>query len=217
MEVQHLLPSGIASILVKRYESITNDRDEYIVDKHVPNGYASFVFNFNRGVNIAGYSTLPPFILVPPFLKAIHIETHQALDTFVVICKASVWSRLFDFDLYPRSNDNYIDLDSKFYYSLWEQLKPCKKAAERIDVFEKALQEKTSIKLYKADEIDCIYENIITDAGKNHISKIMEILYHQSAHIQTQVYPKGGHQCKIFVEARQGKLSVGQNNQSSGN
>ncbi len=173
MEVLHFLPKGIATRLVTHYEIIRNDQAEHLIDLHVPNGYASFVFNFTQGVKLKAKATLPPCILVPPFLKAIRIETFGPIDTFVVMCKASVLSRLLGIKLYPRDFMNFIPLSDSYYLSIWQNLKELKIPGDKIMAFEKFLINETTVQQYQTDEIDCIYEHIIEDRGNTPIHEIM--------------------------------------------
>jgi hypothetical protein len=53
MDLLFFPPSEAVSILVDSYQVLRiADLPEFITDKHVPNGYASFVFNFAGDVYV---------------------------------------------------------------------------------------------------------------------------------------------------------------------
>jgi hypothetical protein len=169
-------PSTCCDKLVYRYEIIIHNQSEHIADKHIPNGYAALVFNFAGDINILENPKLPKYFLVPPFLRSVCIESHQNIDSFVVLCKASVLSKLFKIKMFPRQAPNVIPLEPVIFGELWEVLNSNPSPERRKEVFEHFLLNNTNIMYYFPDEIDLAYEEIIFNAWKSRICSLIQSL-----------------------------------------
>lgn len=176
MEILFYQPSHSVSSLVERYEILRSGEFlESVSDKHIPNGYASFVFNFSGTVHILSKQKIiaPPFFLTFPVLKSVTIEASGMLDSFVVICKASVLSKLFNINMKPDSNPFFKEPDPKIFGPLWESLQEIHDPRLKIEVFESFILKNILVKTYQPDETDRIYFNIIEFAAKKPINEII--------------------------------------------
>jgi hypothetical protein len=174
MDLLFFPPSEAVSILVDSYQVLRiADLPEFITDKHVPNGYASFVFNFAGDVYVVDNERIavPQFFLTYPILKSFNIEASGKLDSFVVICNATVLAKAFNISLKTSAKDFFIKLDPLVFLPLWEKLKSAKEPQARIEIFEMYLLKGDLAIKYQPDEIDSIYFNILKFSGKIRITE----------------------------------------------
>jgi AraC-like DNA-binding protein len=164
MESLYYSPSDEVSFLVKGYEILrASQLPEYVSDKYIPNGYASLVFNFSGQISIISGQkiTVPPFHLAFPVLKSFNIEASGMLDSFVVVCHASVLSRVFNINMKSSPESFFIELNPLVFKPIWDELYAIQDPLGKIDIFEKYVLQNILLKPYRQDEIDRIYSNIM--------------------------------------------------------
>jgi len=167
-----------ASVLVKKYNFLNLDDKYYLKkDKHIPDGSCCIVFNFCGQVIMTtpdgSETNLPPYFLTIPYLGHVNIVTKSPIDSLIVSCKTSVFTRIFDFPLDKHERDSYISVNNIIPDSLWLELKNENCPQKRIGIFESFLSSISSMRDYKPDEIDIAYENIYTSGGTMKISSII--------------------------------------------
>jgi AraC-like DNA-binding protein len=176
MESLFFSPSEEVSSLVKGYEILrANVLPEFVSDKYVPNGYASLVFNFSGQISILSGQiiSVPQFFLTFPVLKSFNIEASGMLDSFVVVCHASVFSKVFNINMNSAPESFFIELNPGEFKPLWDKLSAIKNPLDKINVFEKYVLENILIKPYQPDEIDRIYSKIMELACNVRINDII--------------------------------------------
>ena len=167
-----------ASVLVKKYNFLNLDEKFYLKkDKHIPDGSCCIVFNFSGQVLMTTPDgteiNLPPFFLTIPYLGHVSIVTKSPIDSLIVSCKTSVFTRVFDFPLDNHERDSYISVNKIIPDSLWMELKNESCPKKRIGIFESFLSSISSLTDYKPDVIDIAYENIYSSGGTAKISSIV--------------------------------------------
>jgi AraC-like DNA-binding protein len=169
-------PSEEVSFLVKGYEILrANALPEFVSDKYIPNGYASLAFNFSGQITILSEPkiTVPPFILTFPVLKSFNIEASGMLDSFVVVCHATVLSKVFNINMKSSPESYFIELNPAVFKPLWDNLRAIKNPLDKIKFFEKYVLKNILIKPYQPDEIDRIYSTIMELACNVRINDII--------------------------------------------
>lgn len=147
--------------LVRQFEIFLNE--SFLAEKFIPRPDISIVFHFKDCPLISGKTNiqLEPFFTAPIIPKSIVLNFNGTMDTFIVICKPTVFSRVFGIDLTPIPKRS-IDLPNAIFQPLWKELSQLKTTEERIDHFTCFINsfQQTS---YQPDAIDLFYEKI-TDA-----------------------------------------------------
>lgn len=145
--------------LVNQFEIFSNG--SFVAEKFIPRPDISIIFHFKGRPLILGETNveLEPFFVAPIIPKFIEMTSQGIMDTFIVNCKPTVFSRVFALDLTP--NPKYsIDLPDQAFLSLWNELSKLKTSEERINRFSNFINsyQKTT---YQPDEIDLFYDKII--------------------------------------------------------
>jgi AraC-like DNA-binding protein len=160
-QVQHCLPLVNQSWLIKQFIHIQFD-DSYFEEKFIPRPDISIIFHFKTIPLITADKSilLEPFFATPIISKSLSIRLHGNLDSFIVSCKPSVFSRIFHLDL--SSVQQTIPLPRNLFYPLWEQLSELKTNHERIILFTQFI-EAYHRHDYVPDTIDLLYDKITVD------------------------------------------------------
>lgn len=169
IEPQHSDLSDRVSFLVRKYVFLkSSSQDKYLDDKHIPDGSCALVFNFTGEVRMIldkVSQKLPPYFLTVPYIRFLTIRTSSPVDTFVVVCKASVVSRFFGITFNMRMGQSFRTIDEVIPYWLWLQLKNGDTCEKRIRIFEDYIDSVAQTKLYEPDIIDLAYERIYSSGG----------------------------------------------------
>lgn len=145
-----------------------------IADKVIPRPYVFVVFHFRDCPTIEGDGSmhLEPMFVAPLVPQAITLKFYGNMDTVVVTCKASVFSRLFDVDMSPIKKRS-ITLPEHIFSSLWEKMRNFDSTAERIACFSdfiNAVQQSS----YIPDAVDVFYDKIIEKSISTPLNEIMQ-------------------------------------------
>ncbi|MDZ7767051.1 MAG: helix-turn-helix domain-containing protein [Melioribacteraceae bacterium] len=164
--------------LVRHYLQLSSSYSEH-TDRFIPDGNVALVFNFvdnNASFMIEENIPLPYHFITLPAIKSLKIKTAAYAESFIVICKASVFTRLFNIQL--RESDNFpfscVDLFNNF--PMYNMLKDLSTFHQRVAFFESYLIEKSLLNKYEFDEIDEVYEDIMNSKGDIKISELMNNL-----------------------------------------
>lgn len=171
-------PSKRCSPLVARYLFLKYDEaDEIFYDKYIPDGHTSFVFHFEGKFYYKEYGkkkTLPRFFITDLLFHNLEVEVHPPCDSMVVICNSSVFSRVFNLDMTTENEQPYMTINPFNDFPMHEKLASAQSEKEKIKVFEDYLIKNIMPEVYSPDEIDLIYEKIISQNGNNTIGEILE-------------------------------------------
>ncbi len=159
-QVQHFNALKTESWLIRQFE-LFQFEDSILKEKFIPRPDISIIFHFKNAPLIIEDKEiyLEPFFCAPILPKSLSLTFHGTMDTFVVVCKPTVLSRVFNLNLTHTSHHGII-LPHHIFYPLWKNLSELKTSHERICFFVKfiGLFQKTS---YIPDAIDMLYDKII--------------------------------------------------------
>lgn len=158
--------------LVRKFEIFFNE--SFLAEKFIPRPDISIVFHFKDRPLILGETNiqLEPFFAAPIIPKSIVLNFHGTMDTFIVICKAAVFSRVFGIDLSPVQKRS-INLPYEIFYPLWKDLSEIETTNKRIEHFTNFINSVQQTP-YIPDVIDIFYEKIIKKSPTALLKDIIE-------------------------------------------
>ncbi len=159
--------------LIRQFE-VFNFNESFLAEKFIPRPDISIVFHFKDRPLILGETNiqLEPFFAAPIIPKSITLNFIGTMDTFIVICKPTVFTRIFGINLSPIPKRS-IDLPYPFFYPLWNELAQIKTIQERIDYFTHFVNtiQKTP---YHPDNIDMFYDKIVEKGSTTLLKDIVQ-------------------------------------------
>lgn len=176
MELFFLPPSAETSALVCHYISLTNG-DEPCADKFIPDGHVGFLFEFDdedKFVERDKIYKLPKHFIVFPLIKHVGLSVTSFTDSFVVLCKAPVFTRLFKLRLNCCQEEPYLVTDAFNGFPMLQMLKELGSFEARVNFFEDYLKQNVLQTGYNSDEIDLVYEKIMNSGGNIRIDDLMK-------------------------------------------
>ncbi len=176
MKLDYYPPSDLCRPLVIQYEHVlSEDENISIIDRHIPSGYASLVFNSSgrAAIHEDPLIHLPPHFIVVPLFLAVNIGIYEDLDSFIITCRASVLSRLLSLNLSSFKNDFYRRSENDGLKIIEQQFAEHKSAEERISIVEHFFEGK-GLTEYVPDEIDVLYNSIMEGCGCVPIARQIE-------------------------------------------
>ncbi len=146
--------------LVNKFERFRYSNFTFLAEKFIPRPDISLIFHFNNTPYIVGkpFIKLEPFFVAPTISKAITVKIEQNMDTFIVNCKPTVFSRIFNIDMSPLSKHS-INLPHDIFYPLWKKLGSLKTTEEQIVFFTEFINTHQQSQ-YIPDTIDLLYDAI---------------------------------------------------------
>lgn len=150
--------------LARQYQSFRSD-DYFFKERYVPRHDISIIFHFNDAPVIINdeMMELPPVFATPIVVKSFIMALRGNMDSFVVVCKPTVFSRILGIDLSVQRNTT-IQLPSAFQV-LWHDLSILDTAEQRIrclsDYIDSLLQTP-----YQPDIIDLFYDKIVNSSNR---------------------------------------------------
>lgn len=184
MQTAYKLPSDNNKVLVKHYLSMKNNGDK-CEDKFVPDGHIAIVFNIrsdNKYVKIDKSVTLPSHFITVPLIKSLIFTSTGDIESFIVICKASVFTKIFRFNFDESNVQPFVTKDIFDGYPIFEKLSKLKTFEDRCSFFDKYLEENYSLDAYDEDLIDIVYHRIMESRGN---IKIVQLLAEQNVNERT--------------------------------
>lgn len=175
MQHKCLKPSNNCAFLIKHFLFLESfNKHEAIEDKFIPDGCMSVVFNFTGNVSAATQTEcykLPSYFIVIPAIQHLIIKTFPPLNSLVVVCKASVFTRLFKIDLATYCEQPFIDgrriIPEQIYFEM--KNKPDKRQL----IFENYIISTTTTN-YIPDDIDLTYDKIICSKGETLVNELLK-------------------------------------------
>ncbi len=167
MKLDYYLPSDPSRSLVIQYEHVQAEGENIsVIDRHIPSGYASLVFNSSgrAAIHEEPMIHLPQHFMVVPLFHAVNIGIYEDLDSFIITCKASVISKLLSLNLSSFKNDFYRRSENDGLKKIEQKFIDKKSATDRIAIIEKFFHEKGLLD-YVPDEIDILYNLIMEGRG----------------------------------------------------
>lgn len=176
MKLDYYSPSDFCRPLVIQYEHVqAQGEDISVVDRHIPSGYASLVFNLSgrAAIQEEPLIQLPRHFMVVPLFRAVNIGIYEDLDSFIVTCQASVLSRLLSLNLSSFKNDFYRRSENDGLKTIEQHFIEFKSTAERISIIERYFENK-GLAEYAPDDIDILYNSIMAGNGCVSIARQIE-------------------------------------------
>lgn len=166
----HKVPSE-AKWLIKQFETF-QFHEPCLTEIFVPRPDISIIFHFKSTPNVVNTTCIPleHFFATPLVSKSLEMQMHGPMDTFVVICKPTIFSRLFNIDL-SQNGSQCITLPKALFYPVWKDLSKLTTAQERIDYFTDFIR-KLQKNRYIPDIVDELYDNLI----QNHKIKLLKYI-----------------------------------------
>ena len=169
-------PSELCRSLVVHYEHVQAEGENILViDRHIPSGYASLVFNVSgrAAIHEMPLVQLPRLFMVVPLFRAVNIGIYEDLDSFIITCRASMLSRLLSMNFASAKDDYYRSVAHKSLQSISKQFALHTEAQQRIDLIETLLST-IGLHAYQLDEIDLLYHRITDSNGCTPIAEHIE-------------------------------------------
>jgi AraC-like DNA-binding protein len=180
MKPQFLKPSPELQHLITQYLVLKiGPEDPCIHDKFIPDGHAALVFNFNSSqasINPGKNEVLPEFFVVVPRIQPLKIEVSAPAESLIVMCKASVLSKVFDVKFNEPTEVPYMKADLFRGFPMFNHLSRIQNMTERIAFLEDHIRSHYPVRNYLPDEIDRLYAEIIGSEGKISIDEAMRSL-----------------------------------------
>lgn len=178
MQLNYYQPSAACRKLVIHYEEVqAKDESIAVIDRHIPSGYASLVFN-SSGYAIVHEKPLiclPNYFMVVPLFRSVNIGIYGELDSFIITCKASILSRLLKINLFSSKNDYYrVIQDNETLNLISKKIITLQNVSQRIDLIDTYFKE-IGLDQYQSDEIDLLYNKIIEGKGCTPIAEQIEL------------------------------------------
>ena len=178
MNIKYYKPSEFCQELVIRYEHVLAEGENIsVIDRHIPSGYASLVFNSSGRAIIHEDPLvhLPRYFMVVPLFRAVNIGIYEDLDSLIITCRASMLSRLLSMNLASSKDDYYRIVDNDTLNKISEQFILHKDPEQRVSIVEDFFS-MIGLDEYQPDEIDILYNRITNGNGCTPIAKQIELL-----------------------------------------
>lgn len=160
--------------LVKQFETIKFGGQRVILDKFIPREDASLVFHFSGlpFMEKPVFQRLHPFFIAPLCPKANLLRLDEPSDSFIVTCKPTVLSAVFNLSLAPDPHV-FVPLPEDKFYPLWKSLARLKSTEERIRYFSDFVNS-IMPQPYIPDDIDLFYNMILESEFMVPLQEIMD-------------------------------------------
>lgn len=161
LQVEYYSSNKAQNWLIYNFESFQFNDHNSLEGKFIPRPFISIVFHFKNSPTIIEKSSikLEPFFVGPVISKAIVLKYEKTMDTFIVICKPTVFSKIFNINLSPTLKRS-VNLPYTQFFSLWKDLSIMNTTEERIDCFSNFINSQHK-EAYIPDDIDFLYDEII--------------------------------------------------------
>lgn len=143
-----------------------------VKDKVLPRPHISIVFHFKNcpSVFLNGEIRLESFFVVPILPNAVTLGFEGDMDTFVVNCKPTAFSKVFNLDL-SKTTGRRIQLPQRLFFPLWNELKNLRNKNSRLGCFAKFVD--SVAPTYYPDAVDQLYDKILEKGVEKHLKLLM--------------------------------------------
>lgn len=183
--VKFYKPDPSIQWIVKQFESIRFfDSNQLLTDKFIPRPDAALVFHFKNIPRVIApvQVKLKPFFVAPVVSLPNQMQIEGALDVLIIICKASVLSRIFGLDMLKNSQ-MFIGLPDEIFSSLWMKLRDVATDEERIECFSRFIQNYADTG-NKPDIIDKIYDEVVENTAELKLEDIYKTAFQSLSALQ---------------------------------
>lgn len=198
-EATYYQPNSEIEWIVTKFETIKyNGPSQVFSDKFVPRPDIALVFNFKNIPRVLSQENIrlkDVFIATIP-VKPMLLTIDGQIDSFVVICKASVFSRIFKINMV--NTIPIIDINDKTILQLKNLLLQSKNDSERIECFEEFIRSVVPSD-YKPDYIDSLYNDILNNSTSKPFHQITENSLLSKSSLQRNFLKRTGVSMKKMV------------------
>jgi AraC-like DNA-binding protein len=192
-QVKFYKPDVSLQWIVKQFETIKHDEpNQILTDKFIPRPDAAIVFHFKNIPKIVAHIDVPlqtffvaPLVSVPSLL-----QMEGELDGFIVVCKATVLSKIFKLDLSAKPNGT-VELPADIFAPLWEKLKNTTSDHERIACFSDFIMGYMPTG-YLPDHVDLIYSDIVENILEFTLQDINKCSFQSISNLQRKFKKRVG-------------------------
>lgn len=140
--------------------------DVRLTEKFIPRPDISIIFHFKNQPSILENDSiqLEPIFVTSITSQSLVLRFEGAMDSFVVICKPIVFTRVFGIDLSPIPKRS-VNLSHTAFQPLWTSLSRLTTTEERIACFTEFINSFLS-RPYTRDTIDMLYDKMIENGPK---------------------------------------------------
>jgi len=177
MQVNFYYASGVASKIVTKYLFLSAaPEDNVILDRYVPDGSVAIVINSEPRVCCywlkKKHHPTARFLVIP-MRESLIIQTEAPLESMIIMCKASVFSRLFSVNLDLMGVGPFQELPRQLFFRLLEMMPQNVDYEQKILFFERLLLNHTPLSIYKPDAIDHIFDAIRNNIFLSSVSDLV--------------------------------------------
>lgn len=149
----------------------------FLAEKFVSRPDISIIFHFKDTPLILSEANvkLEPFFVAPIISQSLVMSFYGSMDSFIVTCKPTVFSRIFGINL-SLISELSINLPHAIFYPVWNDLSALETIGERIDYFSKFIN-KIQNTAYVPDPVDQLYDKIIEKGTTTLLKDIMYDFY----------------------------------------
>lgn len=160
--------------LVKEFEHFRIQNFDLLTEKFIPRFDVAIAFHFKSLPVVMDESpvTLKPFYVAPVNKKFLNIRLSGEIDSFVVLCKPTVLSRIFNVNL-SEVCQHMVDVSSDIFHPLWQKISVLQTMQSRINCFSEfiaGIQQEP----YIPDQTDILYDKILQKGISTPLKDIIE-------------------------------------------
>jgi len=197
--VKFYQPNDDIKWLVRLFETIkSNDKNLELSDNFIPRPDVGLVFNFSSvpAVLHPHDFQLKPFFIASIPLKPVHLQLKGEFNSFIVICNASVLSKIFKLNL--TNTVPVVEISDNKLLNLWNRLSGEKTDQQRIDIFSEYILAMIPDG-YQPDCIDRIYTDILENSLHKSLEEITENSFCSLSSLQRNFLKRTGLSMKKLI------------------
>lgn len=198
-KVAYYQPDNEIKWFVRKFETIKYDGPSQIFsDKFIPRPDIALVLNFKNIPQVLSQedirlkSIFVATIPVKPLLLAIEGQ----IDSFIIVCKATVFSRIFR--IHMANTIPIVEINDKNILRVYTLLLQSRNDSERIDFFSEFVNGLNLVD-YKPDSIDIIYDDIIENCSYKTLQQMIENQIYSKSSLQRNFLKRTGVSMKKMV------------------
>lgn len=198
-KVIYYQPDNDIKWIVRKYESIKyNGPSQVFSDKFIPRPDIAIVFNFKNIAQVLSQEDIrlkSIFIATIP-VKPLVLTIEGQIDSFIVVCKATVFSRVFKINMV--NTIPVVYMKDKNLVQLRDLLLQKSSDSERIECFSEFVNGLNPGN-YKPDSIDIIYDEIIQNCTFKTLQQMLENRILSKSSLQRNFLKRTGVSMKKMV------------------
>ena len=191
-EVHFYPPGDDIKWLVRKFETIRYGSGSHgLKDQFMPRPDIALVFNFKSIPQILMHDDLKlkPFFIATIPVKPLMLSIDGQIDSFIVVCKATVFSRIFKINM--SNTIPIIDIHDKYLQELGRIILQQNTDEERIQCISDFINGLFATE-YQPDNIDDIYNKIIENSTNMPLQEIIENVFQSKSSLQRNFLKRTG-------------------------